>query len=42
VATEWRAQNAARLNIVTSGVVSFMPAVAVKWVSLDGVAFFTD
>jgi hypothetical protein len=41
-ATEWRAQNAARVYIPASGTTAFMPAVAVKWVSLDGLSFFTD
>jgi hypothetical protein len=41
-ATEWRAQNSARLFIQTTGAVTFMPAVAVKWVSLDDTSFFVD
>lgn len=41
-ATEWRSQNTTRLNILSTGVVSVMPATAVKWASLDNVSFFVD
>jgi len=41
-ATEWRSQNAARVLVPATGVVAFLPATAVKWVSVDGISFFTD